>query len=201
MKKFLALGDSYTIGTSVPGNERWPAKLAARLHEHGIELDKPQIIAQRGWTSIQLTEAIADTDIQPGYDLVSLMIGVNDQHDGYPKEMYWKKFVGLLNQAITFTRDDPGRVMVVSIPDWSVTPYAQNHNRTAVSEEIDAFNAINQRESKNMGVQYIDVTPTSRLAANQPDLLAEDGLHPSGKMYTLWVDLIVPVAINILKQA
>ena len=191
--RFLALGDSYTIGESVGETERWPVQLAALLKEKGFntQLD---MIARTGWTTNELWSAIQQSSPQGSYDLVSLLIGVNDEYRGGATDQYRQDFRFLLGKAIQYAGGDPKRVIVLSIPDWGVTPYAQNDSRPAaqISAEIDAFNAINQDESQKAGVHYVDITPISREAPKDPALIARDGLHPSGKMYAAWVALALP---------
>jgi len=199
-KTILALGDSYTIGTRVTQDERWPLQLAAALRKEGIPAAEPLIIAQGGWTTEDLAAGIRDANPQGPFDLVTLLIGVNDQFRGNTVEEYRPRFTELLAQAIDFAGGDPGRVIVLSIPDWSVTPFANGRRTTDTASEIDAFNAANLFEAQEAGVHYVDVTAISRLAGDKPDLLASDGLHPSGDMYALWVEELLPLAKEILGQ-
>ena len=191
--RFLALGDSYTIGESVGPSERWPVQLAMLLKEKGVntQLD---MIARTGWTTNELWSAIRQSPPQGTYDLVSLLVGVNDEYRGGSAEQYRQDFRFLLGKAIHYAGDDPQRVIVLSIPDWGVTPYAQNDPRPAaqISAEIDAFNAVNKDEAQKAGVRYVDITPISREAPKDPALIAPDGLHPSGKMYAAWAALALP---------
>ena len=198
--RFLALGDSYTIGESVPEAERWPVQLVAKLRTQNINIKDAEIIAKTGWTTDELATAITEDNPQGPYDIVSLLIGVNNQYRGRPQDEYRAQFVDLLNQAITFADGDAQRVFVVSIPDWGVTPFASRRDGVAIGAEIDAFNAINRAEAANAGVAYIDITPISREATERPELIAGDGLHPSGQMYAEWVELIEPVVVEILKN-
>lgn len=193
--RYLALGDSYTIGESVPENERWPNQLA-ELIGGNIEV---KIIARTGWTTSELWEGIQKETLTPPYDMVSLLIGVNNQYRGYDMEEYRQEFVFLLNQAIEYAGGDKNKVFVVSIPDWGVTLFAQGRDAEKIAMEIDAFNQINKEESEKLSVAYVDVTPVSREAVNDADLIAPDGLHPSGKMYAEWAKLALPVALEILK--
>ncbi len=203
--KFLALGDSYTIGESVAAAGRWPVQLTARLRERGFTIDEPLIIARTGWTTEELSRAI-DRAQPPGpFDLVTLLIGVNNQYRGQSEGEYREQFAELLQRAIGFAGNDPSHVIVLSIPDWSVTPFAaQGRSQSgiaAVAAAIDRFNAINRAETlSRSAVHYIDVTPVSRQAAADRSLLADDGLHPSGRMYAEWVKLIEPLACEILNQ-
>jgi lysophospholipase L1-like esterase len=198
---YLALGDSYTIGESVPTEQRWPVQLAELLGQEGYHVGETRIVARTGWTTGDLAAAIPGENLEDTYDLVSLLIGVNNQYRGYGLEEYRQEFADLLEQALTLAGGDPGRVLVLSIPDWSVTPYAAGHDRAAIATAIDAFNAINREETEKRGASYIDVTPTSRQAAEDLTLIAPDGLHPSGKMYTEWARLALPAAVQALKAS
>jgi lysophospholipase L1-like esterase len=186
---FLALGDSYTIGEGVDAAERWPAQLAAILRERGHDLGEPRIIARTGWTTGELAEAIDGAELAGRYALVSLLAGVNNQYRGLPLDEYRSEFGALLETATALAGGDARRVIVLSIPDWGVTPFAEGRNRERVAAEIDAFNAANLLETLERGASYVDVTPTSRRAKTEPALIAGDGLHPSGAMYRLWAEL------------
>lgn len=199
--RFLALGDSYTIGENVAESLRWPVQLAGRLEASPYEADVDlSIIARTGWTTNELWRAIQQNPPQGTYDLVSLLIGVNDQYRGGGAEQYRQDFRFLLGKAIGYAGGDPNRVIVLSIPDWGVTPFAQRDPRGAqrIGAEIDAFNAVNREEALAAGVRYVDVTPISRQAPADPGLIATDGLHPSGRMYASWVDLALPEALAAL---
>lgn len=198
--QFLALGDSYTIGESVAPEERWPVQLGALLRAEGLDVGDPTIIATTGWTTDELSAAIDRTNPQGAFDLVSLLIGVNNQYRGRGQDEYREQFAALLQRAIGFAGGNPARVLVLSIPDWGVTPFAARLERdpAAVAADIDAFNAINRAETERPGAHYVDVTPFSREAAHDPSLLADDGLHPSGRMYAEWARLALPAAREAL---
>jgi lysophospholipase L1-like esterase len=191
---YLALGDSYTIGESVPDTGRFPAQLVSSLTKNNIYFNSPEIIATTGWTTDELADAIRkkQSSLLPKYDLVSLLIGVNNQYRGRDAEEYRTQFKDLLRTAIVFAGGEKSKVFVVSIPDWGVTPFAEGRDRKKISEEIDLYNKINKEETLKEGIAYIDITPESRTAANDKSLIASDGLHPSEKMYKEWVDLILP---------
>lgn len=191
-KSYLALGDSYTIGELVPLEQSFPHRLASKLNLSGIKMAEPEIIAATGWTTDELIAAIHEKSPQKKYDLVTLLIGVNNQYRGYSKENYRVEFSELLQTALSFADGRKERVVIMSIPDWGVTPFAQKSNRDTakISAEIDAFNTVNKDEARKAGVTYIDITWVSRKAADDLSLLAEDGLHPSGKMYAEWVELL-----------
>jgi lysophospholipase L1-like esterase len=192
--RFLALGDSYTIGESVAAADRWPNQLALRLRKNGIDIAFPEIIAKTGWTTDELSSAIDAANPHGPYALVTLLIGVNNQYRGRDAEQYRKEFAALLQRAVAFAGNDPKRVVVVSIPDWGVTPFAAGRDRTKIAGEIDHFNAINAEETKRAGARYADITLVSRHAATDAALVAPDGLHPSAKMYAEWVRIIFPGA-------
>ena len=196
--RILALGDSYTIGESVAEDERWPNQLAAMLSEKNIQTDVT-IIARTVWTTSELWQGIQADPPRGRYYLVSLLIGVNNQYRGYDINKYRDEFRFLLEKAIEYAGGKPEHVILLSIPDWGVTPFASGRDRDKIANDIDAFNLINLDESKKMGVHYVDVTLVSREALNDPGLVAGDGLHPSGKMYAEWAKLVLPVAIRILE--
>jgi len=195
---FLALGDSYTIGESVDSLLRWPVQLAASLRRDGVRMEEPIIIARTGWTTSELAQGIEEAAPAGPYDLVSLLIGVNNQYRGGDQEEFRAEFLGLLSRAIGFAGGDVERVLVLSIPDWGVTPFAEGRDRAQIAREIDAFNRIKRQESEAAGVWFVDVTGISREATTDPTLVAGDGLHPSGVMYARWVEAALPVARGIL---
>lgn len=198
--RFLALGDSYTIGERVAPALCWPVQLAEMLREQDIAVTDPQIIARTGWTTDELKAGIEAVNPQGPFDLVSLLIGVNNQYRGYPADDYRQEFAALLDRAIGFAGGNAGRVIVLSIPDWGVTPFAKGHDREQITAQIDAFNTINREEAFRRGVAYLDITPVSRNAASNADLVAADGLHPSGKMYTDWARQALPLARKLLEE-
>ena len=197
--KFLALGDSYTIGESVAESERWPVQLAAALSQGGVSVAPPEIIATTGWTTDELQKGIEKAAPKPPYDLVSLLIGVNNQYRGRSLDEYKKQFEALLVQAIDFAGGKAEKVFVVSIPDYGVTPFAADRNPEKIGREIDAFNSAAEAISKKFGVAFVNITPGSKEAANDPELVASDGLHPSGKMYTQWSFEIFPIVEEMIK--
>ena len=192
--RFLALGDSYTIGESVAARERWPVGLTALLAAEGIEVHAPQIIARTGWTTAELAAGVEAANLDGPYDLVSLLIGVNNQYRGLSSERYREEFRALLARAVGFAGGAPSRVIVLSIPDWGVTPFAEGRDRALIGREIDAFNAINREEAASVGARYVDIVAVSREAATDPALTAPDGLHPSGELYRRWAGLALPEA-------
>lgn len=196
---YLALGDSYTIGESVPVADRWGVQLAGLLRSRGKDVSDPVTVARTGWTTSELSLAIEDRKITQTFDLVSLLIGVNNQYRGQSLGNYRMEFQELLQTAVTFANKNPNNVMVLSIPDWGATPFGQTRDRAQVSREIDAFNAIAKEETEKMGSVFIDITPLSKKAASDITLVANDGLHYSGKMHLEWAQLALPEAEKILK--
>jgi lysophospholipase L1-like esterase len=195
---FLALGDSYTIGQGVADPERWPVKLAAALRAQGIPMGEPAIIARTGWTTGELLAAIENQPSQT-YDLVGVLIGVNDQFRGHPIAQYQEEFGTLLTAAIAAAGRSE-HVIVLSIPDWGVTPFAEGADRANIAAQIDAFNAVNRAESLAAGVQYFDITPSTRPPVMDASMLAEDGLHPGGEMYALWVEQMLPYLVELFRN-
>lgn len=198
--KYLALGDSYTIGESVDSSHRFPIQIADALKERGYHMETPEIIAVTGWTTSNLKAGIETANPQGPYDLVSLLIGVNNQYRSMDINIYRTEFEELINQSIYFAGNDTGRVIVLSIPDWGVTPFASGRDREKIATEIDQYNAINKEITLSRGIIWIDITAISRLAEKDETLVASDGLHPSGKMYTEWVRLAVPEIVKMLKE-
>ncbi|MCD8740624.1 SGNH/GDSL hydrolase family protein [Mucilaginibacter roseus] len=196
---YLALGDSYTIGEAVDADKNFPHQLVSALKSSGLNLKEPQIIARTGWTTDELISAIKEQSPAGKFDIVTLLIGVNNQYRGYNIDTYRTEFITLLNTAIGYANNNKAHVFVLSIPDYGVTPYAQNSDKEKIAREIDSYNAINKQEAEKFGVKYIDITPISRKAANDPELVASDGLHPSAKMYAEWVTLLAPAVANGLK--
>jgi len=198
--RYLALGDSYTVGQSVSQSESFPYQFTGSLTTLGFKPAQPLEIAVTGWTSSDLINAIAVHSLLPdNFDFVTLLIGVNDQHDGVSQADYRTNFAQLLQTAITYAKGDKTRVFVLSLPDWGVTPFAGGEDAT-IGPEIDAFNAINLQESQNAGVNYFSITAISRQAATDPALLAADGLHPSGLMYAEWVGGLLPMVVGRINK-
>ena len=196
--RYLALGDSYTIGESVAESDRYPNQIARLLAKRGYRTDV-KIIARTGWTTSELWDGIQKESLQAPYDLVSLLIGVNNQYRGYDSGEYRKEFKFLLEKSIEYAGGNSDRVFVFSIPDWGVTPFAAGQDAARIAAEIDLFNSINHQESDQAKVHYVDITPISRKAVNDLSLIAGDGLHPSGLMYTQWAELAFPDILGVLK--
>lgn len=197
---YLALGDSYTIGEAVAVEGRWPHQLAAALRAQGTELSDPQTIATTGWTTDELDAGIDAAVPQGPFDFVSLLIGVNNQYRGRPLDEYRSQFQALLQRAIGFAGGDAGRVLVLSFPDWGATPFGAGSGRdlAAIEIETDEFNAAAEVISTQQGVAFVDITDISRDHGDDPAMIAEDGLHPSARMYALWSARALPVAAHLL---
>lgn len=189
--RFLALGDSYTIGEGVPPSERWPVQLMMQFREHGLLFAPPDIIAKTGWTASELLAGIEEMKPQGPYDLVSVLVGVNDQYRGYPLSEYIHALGRVFEQALALAGKEANGVLVLSIPDWGVTPFAAGRDRWQIASEIDAFNAAKAAEAARRGFTFVDVTARSRQAMHEEQMLVEDGLHPSGAMYRQWVTRIL----------
>lgn len=195
---YLALGDSYTIGQSVTAAESFPFQLANQLKLNGIKyIIGPEIVARTGWTTSDLQAgiktAIVNEDIsRTKYDIVTLLIGVNNQFRKQSQTVYRKEFKELLQTAITFAGGNKNKVFVISIPDWGATPFGGKNRNLITRKEIDEFNAINKTETLALRISYTDITEASRNAATDLELVAKDDLHPSGKMYLDW-------AVNVSK--
>ena len=188
---YLALGDSYTIGEAVAAEDNFPNQLVALLRGKGMDVGDAEIIAKTGWTTFELSNHLDHHAPElSNYDFVSLLIGVNNQYRGLSAEQYAKDFRSLLMRAVSYAGGDKEKVVVLSIPDWGVTPFAEGRDRVKIAGEIDLFNAINKRVAQDAGVFYIDITPLTREAAADLGLLAEDGLHPGAKDYARWAALM-----------
>ncbi|MEO0897883.1 MAG: SGNH/GDSL hydrolase family protein [Bacteroidota bacterium] len=198
---YLALGDSYTIGESVPIVERWPVLLAEALNKDtAFAVGNPKIIARTGWTTDELQSAIAAQNPDNDYSIVSLLIGVNNQFRGYPFSQYETEFVELLDTAIEKARGRTDKVFVVSIPDYGVTPFGQSRDTDKIAKELDEYNAYAKGVCEQRGIPFIDITPISREAKDNADLVASDGLHPSGEMYRRWVEIMTTEIKALIKK-
>lgn len=186
--KYLALGDSYTIGESVSSSERWPNQLVQLLRKDGYQIGDPKIIARTGWTTSDLKSSIDQQNIKERYDLVTILIGVNNQYRNGSVEVFREEYVEILNKALELANYNAKNVIVLSIPDWGVSPYAKNRDREKISEEINLFNKVKREESSRRMVKFINITDISRKALTNEDYIAKDGLHFSGQMYRLWAD-------------
>lgn len=198
-KKWLALGDSYTIGTSVGEADRYAVQTVSLLRTQGIAMADALIIATNGWTTGDLMAAVRDKPVSTDYDVVSLLIGVNNQYRGGSIEEYRQQFTALLQRSIQLANGNAGHVVVLSIPDYSVTPFASGSDRQKIAREIDAFNEANKIIAADYKVQYLYITDESRKAAADPSLVAADGLHFSGKEYAVWSAKLMPIIKSFLQ--
>jgi lysophospholipase L1-like esterase len=199
--RLLALGDSYTIGQSVDETDRYPIQLVKKLCTNDrICFEKPEIIATTGWTTANLLDALSSENPAGPYQAVTLLIGVNNQFQGRPPQEYKTQFAALLQLAITLAGNQPSHVLVLSIPDYSVTPFGRSaHDPATIAAQIDSFNVINQDLATDNKVKWLDLTAESRKAATDPTLIAADGLHFSGKEYEIWARLMEPVIAGIVR--
>jgi lysophospholipase L1-like esterase len=197
---YLALGDSYTIGEGVDAAGSWPVQLAHALRNDGIALADPRVIATTGWTTDELAAAIDAAEPLGQFDFVSLAIGVNNQYRGRSVAQYRDEFAALLERAIAFAGGRADRVLVLSIPDWGITPFAREQGQDAaqVARELDAHNAAAAEISAQRGVAFVDITGISRARGAEPAMLTGDGLHPSAAMYALWTQRALPAARRLL---
>lgn len=198
---YLAMGDSYTIGESVPQQASFPYQLVYQLRNKQIKAAAPVIIARTGWTTADLQSAIAGASLTQKFDFVTLLIGVNNQYQSRSIDEYRTQFKDLLGTAISFAGGNAKRVFILSIPDWSVTPYAASSGRDTkqIAAKIDQFNEVNLDESQKAGVNYVNITDISERAASEANLLADDNLHPSAYMYSLWTNRLVDKIVTSLK--
>lgn len=198
--RYLALGDSYTIGEGVPAGARWPERLAAALRGKGLALAPPRILAATGWTSQALLAALDAAELDGRWDLVSLLIGVNDQYRGRPPADYGRDFAALLERALALAGGRAGRVLAISIPDWGVTPFARAEGRAParIAAQIDTFNAEARAVCRPRQVAFVDITALTRQASAAPGGLAADALHPSAAQYEQWAERLLPIARPML---
>ncbi len=188
--RLLALGDSYTIGEGVDAADTWPHSLARTLT--GDAATTPTVVATTGWTADELLTALETAELDPPYDLVTVLIGVNDQYRGREVDEHLPHFNRLLSQAVSFADGDPDRVRVISIPDWGVTPFAAGDARSAqeIAEQIDAYNAAQRELCELRDIGWIDITGLSRELASEPGMFVADGLHPSTAQYARWFAVV-----------
>ena len=193
--KYLALGDSYTIGQGVEENERWPNQLSTQLESNGIEVQKTQIIAQTGWKTSDLLNGIADSTLND-YDLISLLIGVNNQFWSQPFDVFQTEFDSLVNIAIEAVGIE--RIFIVSIPDYGVTPFGSSNSEN-IANDIDMYNGYISERCAEEGFPFINVTEISRQLGDSNGALAADNLHPSGYQYSLWVNQMLPSVLDLIR--
>jgi lysophospholipase L1-like esterase len=224
MKKkyaYLALGDSYTIGEQILPKENFPNQTVTLINktadgaysrrqgfaltpsavenlDGGYHFTAPKIIAQTGWTTDELDAAIDAANILKQYDIVSLLIGVNNQYRGRPAKDFKIEFEHLLQRAIQFACNKPNCVFVLSIPDWGITPFAEGRNRKEIADYIDAYNSVCQNSAAAFKTHFINITDSQRVDGNKTEFLAPDGLHPSGKEYKKWAGMLADEIVKSL---
>jgi lysophospholipase L1-like esterase len=197
---YLALGDSYTIGASVERDDNFPNQTFQLLKSAGFKTGTIQIIAKNGWTAEDLITAVATTHKRNSYQVVTLLIGVNNQYQGRPSKEFEPSFLSLLTSAIALTGNRPKRVFVISIPDWGITPFASGRDRREIANEIDAYNLVCEKNAKAQGANFINITDAYRLDGSKPDYLSGDGLHPSKLEYTKWAIKLTQQIVNVLES-
>jgi lysophospholipase L1-like esterase len=198
VRRFLALGDSYTVGEGVEDPERWPNALVQLLRERRVEIGEPHIVARTAWTTDELSDAIDSERPKGPFDLVSLLIGVNDQYRSRPVSAFAPEFKQLLRRAVGFAGNRPARTIAISIPDWGATPFSEGRDRDLIGSEILAYNVRARELADAAGVRWVDVTEISRAMLTDASLVAIDGLHPTGAMYRRWAEHILPTALAAL---
>jgi len=196
---YLALGDSYTVGEAVPLNESFPYQAVQLLRKSNLHFHAPEIVAKTGWATAELAEHILHTKLNDHYDFVTLLIGVNNQYRELSIDDYSNDFEFLLRKGIHFAGEKKENVIVLSIPDWAVTPFAKKRDAKKISTEIDAYNKINRTITERYKIKYLDITPNSRLAKEDSSLIAKDGLHPSGKTYAEWAKMLAALIQKMVK--
>ena len=195
----LCLGDSYTIGEGLPHHESFPYQLLQLLRADGHSFHAPEIIAQNGWTTFELKDHLTHTLLLDKYDFVTLLIGVNNQYRNLSAKDYQNDFEFLLNKAVSLA-NLPTNVVVISIPDWGITPFAEGRDATVIANEINDFNYVNKEITDRSEVHYVNITPGTREAANDSSLLASDKLHPSAKAYKKWAELVKEKIVEQIKN-
>lgn len=197
---YLALGDSYTIGEGAAEADRWPVQLASLARAQGLSLASPDIIARTGWTTAELQAAIAASgNHRTDYGLVSLLIGVNNQYRGQSVELYRTEFRQLLGTAVAYAGGKASHVVVLSIPDWGQTPFAQGRDQVQIAHDIDQFNAVAQAECQQAGIAFVPITDLTRAAAGEAHQFTTDGLHYTGHQMSHWASRALPVVQGLLK--
>ena len=200
---YLALGDSYTIGEMLPPQDNFPNQVCSLMNNDSVDFQSPRIIAKTGWTTDELEAGIVAANntnpLRSTYDFVSLLIGVNNQYRGRSVDNYKIEFEALLKKAISYAGNKVERVVVLSIPDWGVTPFANGRDKAQIAREIDAYNSTNKQIADQYNIHYIDITPWTREAANDNSLLASDGLHPSAREYKRWAERIAVLFKQLLR--
>jgi len=186
----LALGDSYTIGESVSIDQRWPHQFTDELKKIGKDVHRPDYIATTGWTTGDLLTGIASSlNREKDYNLVSILIGVNNQYQGLDISLYEPELRNIIDQAIQIAGKDTARIIMISIPDYAFTPFGKGDK--SISSEIDSYNEIGRRVAQEYGILWVDITGISRKGIEETALIAGDGLHPSGEQYLEWVRKII----------
>ncbi len=196
---WLALGDSYTIGEGVPLHLSYPYQTLQLLRKKHFHFHAPEIIAQTGWTSFELADHLLHYNLSQQYDIVTLLIGVNNQYRNLPIEAYNTDLHFLIKKALHLVGGHSQRVILLSIPDWGVTPFAQDRDTAAIATAINSFNQVKASAAAEYGIHCIDITPYTRQAKEDASLLTTDQLHPSGAAYTVWAELLATQIATVLQ--
>lgn len=200
MRRYLALGDSYTIGEGVNDQDCWPNQLVALLRARSVEIGDAHIVARTAWTTDELSDAIDSERPRGPFDLVTLLIGVNDQYRSRPVATFASEFTQLLRRARKFGRNTSARTIAISIPDWGATPFAEGRDRALIGNEIATYNRRAEELATAAAARWVDVTEISRAMLTDPSLVAVDGLHPTAAMYRRWAEHLLPTALQILAK-
>lgn len=197
---FLALGDSYTIGTRIDPEHNWPQQLQDTLTARNFIVDTTVVVAMNGWTTTDLLSEIEQRELSQPYNLVSILIGVNNQYQNKDLDIYRNEFREVIEEAIYFARGDTSRLFIVSIPNYGVTPFGQHRNPVIIKQELDIYNDIAKSIGAEYHIPFVNITPISEMAENDTTLLATDNLHPSAKMYSMWIQEMLPTVTNIIEN-
>lgn len=199
VNSLLCLGDSYTIGEGVALHQSFPYQTVQLLRSEGAHFTAPEIVAKTGWTSFELAEHILHTKLNEHYDFVTLLIGVNNQYRGLSIDEFKTDFEFLLKKAIHFANNNTNRVIVLSIPDWGVTPFAKNLDATAIAKEIDAYNLVCEQVAEAHNICFVNITPSTRQAKDDASIITNDGLHYTGKEMRDWAEIVATIILDQLK--
>jgi lysophospholipase L1-like esterase len=197
----LCLGDSYTIGEGVALHQSFPYQTVQLLRSQGLHVHAPEVVAKTGWTTFELAEHILHTRLNEQYDFVTLLIGVNNQYRGLSLADFTTDFDFLLKKALHFAGNDVNHVIVLSIPDWGVTPFAKDRDEATIAKEIDAFNAVCEAAAEKLNICFVNITPSTRQAKQDTSILAPDGLHYAGKEMRDWAEIVATIILEQVKPA
>lgn len=195
--RILALGDSYTVGTGVDDEGRWVTKLTERLRSAGDPVADPVVVAENGWTTGDLEAGIDDADPEGPFDLVTLLVGANNCFQGESAAAFEPKFRDLLDRALGFATD-PSSTVVITVPDYTLTPVGGDNDPEEHAERLETYNEIVREAARARETRLVDVVPPSKRVRENPELIADDDLHPAPAQHELWLERIEPVASDAL---